>query len=185
MASRLGRAGRRGQAEACYTGASDGAAFATRFEVLLAHPLSDSPAARRRLLLRLSLTCAAGPSADRQRRPLAGSLLPRGHRARRRVAHGGLPSAPDRFRPGRIGPLAGVARVAGRSAVGPGSRWLLEFDPDGLALGALHVVRAHRPGLVLVRLGDPAPRDRLPRDLPLPAPRCAALSPAAAAVHHD
>ena len=47
---------------------------------------------------------------------------------------------------------------------------------DGVPLGALPVVHLDRTGLVRLRLGDPARRDRLPRDLSLPAARSAAIS---------
>src|SRR5262249_4223322 len=48
-------------------------------------------------------------------------------------------------------------------------------------LGPLPVLRRRRPGLLRLRLGEPAPRDGLPGGLPLPAPRSAAVPAAAAA----
>src|SRR5439155_19374916 len=58
-----------------------------------------------------------------------------------------------------------------------GPRRLRERDPPRRALGALSLLRPCRAGLVRVRLGDPAPRDRLSRDLPRPAPRPTPVSP--------
>ena len=45
-----------------------------------------------------------------------------------------------------------------------------------VAVRAAHLGRRHRPGLLRVRLGDPARRDRLPLHLPLPAARRPAVS---------
>src|SRR5262245_5790268 len=59
-----------------------------------------------------------------------------------------------------------------------------ERAPHGSAVGALHVLRPRRAGLERLRLGDPAARDRLPRNLPLPPARRAPV-PAAAAAARD
>ena len=75
--------------------------------------------------------------------------------------------------------LAGsrVARVS-RSSVR--SCWRASpTRPAGGAVGALHVVRPRRADLLRLRLGDPAARDGLPRDLPLPARSIRARSRAA------
>src|SRR5262249_48113558 len=76
---------------------------------------------------------------------------------------------PREGRVGRCGPLD--SRAAG----------LCQRIAPGRPMGALHVLRPRRAGLVRLRLGDPAPRDRFPCHLPRSAPRPASLPEAPAA----
>src|SRR5207249_6181602 len=144
---------------------------------LLAHPLPRLAAAGSRLPRGVPVPGASGPTADRRRRPPSRRAVPRSSRDALRIAPRRLLGAPESLLVRR---LRSLPRRDGRGrhrAVAPRAGRLGERDRDGPPLGPLPLLRAHRPGLVRVRLGDPAPRDRLPRHLPLPAARPAALSP--------
>src|SRR5262249_15079122 len=56
--------------------------------------------------------------------------------------------------------------------------------PPRSVLGAIHVVRPRGAGVVRLRVGDSAPRNGLPGDLPLPPPRRAAFR-ATRSAHRD
>ncbi len=136
------------------------------------------------VLLRLLgfVYCAAFLSLATQLLPLIGhdGLLPAAglSRARRRalrLARGGVPRGAVALLAERVRPRARRRRVARLRAVGGGAARLRERAPARGALGALPLLRPRRAALVRLRLGDPALRDRLPRDLPLPAPRPAAV----------
>src|SRR5262249_45013642 len=149
--------------------------------VLLADALRRAAAARVRLLRGVLVAGAAGVATHRPRRTAAGRCVPLARAGtlrltRRRIRTGTEPLLARRF--GRDARPNGVARL--RTVVGRRAR-LRERHRDGVLVDALHVVRAYRPGLVRLRLGDPAPRDRLPRHLPVPVARRAALSAPAAA----
>ena len=62
-----------------------------------------------------------------------------------------------------------------RRAVAAGRRRLRERDRARASVRAPDLGHRHRPGLLRVRLGDPARRDRLPLCLPVPAARRAAV----------
>src|SRR4029077_16595092 len=91
-----------------------------------------------------------------------------------------LPAVPQPVLARRLGRPPPDAGVGGGGAVAPSPPRLPQCDPAARAGGPLYVLRAHRSGLVRLWLGDPAPRDRLPDRLPLPALRPAALSAPAA-----
>ena len=107
--------------------------------------------------------------APRQRRPPArgASFLERGRETRSGPGFGAFlscrRSSGSRLRRG----------LPGRRLVGLGLSLrrplrLRERPDPGRPLAALHVLRPRRPDLLRLRLGDPAPRDGLPRDLPRP-----------------
>src|SRR5262249_56551341 len=98
-----------------------------------------------------------------------------------RVALGRVPARPEPVLArclGRLPPGDGLAR---RGALRAGAARLRQRSAPGGALVPLPLLRPRRAGLVRIRLGDPAPRDGIPRHLPLPAARRAALSTAPAA----
>ena len=71
--------------------------------------------------------------------------------------------------------LIAAVGLGGRRAVAAGGRRLRERDRARAPVRAADLGRRHRPGLLRVRLGDPARRDRLPLHLPVPAARRAAV----------
>src|SRR5262249_56083312 len=96
-----------------------------------------------------------------------------------------LPSGADLVLARRLRPLPAGGGMERRRPVDSGAAGLRERPPHGRAVGALHVLRPRRAGLVQLRMGDPAARDRLPGDLPLrPARRAPVPAPAAAARDH-
>src|SRR4029077_10187791 len=98
-----------------------------------------------------------------------------------RIARRRLPAASDAVLDRSLRPVDGHARLErGGALPGSGAR-LRQRPPDGGALGPLLLLRVDRAGLVRVWLGDPAPRDRVSRHLPLPALRRPSVPAAAGA----
>lgn len=142
---------------------------------LPAHPEPDPPPARDRVPVRV-------PRADPP--DLAAVWLARAdadrHAPRRDARRG------PRVLGCAVGVLVGQrrrradrARLRRRRAVGGRDRGLRQRAGDARAVGDLRVVRARRPAVVRVRLGDPAARDRVPRGVPRAAARSAAARVAA------
>src|SRR5438309_118498 len=79
-----------------------------------------------------------------------------------------------------LGSFDGDSVLGGNGAVAPRPARLRQCYPHGRALGALHVVRAHWPGLVFLRVGNSASGNGLSGYFPLPAPGRTAVSAAPA-----
>src|SRR5262249_33591753 len=149
--------------------------------LVLADAFRPPPAARPRLPVRVPLARAAGRSPDRPRRPPASGRLPGAPDGALRLSSRRLRRLPEHVLARRLGPRARRDRLARRRPVAGRPRRVRERARARRPVGAIPLVRPHRTGLVRLRLGDPADRDRLPRALPLPPPRPPTLSPPAAA----
>src|SRR5712664_759953 len=124
---------------------------------LLADALSPAAASRAGLLRRLPVAGAAGSAAHRPPWPPAGRAFPDADRGLFRIALRRLPAVPQPLLDRRLRPAPRRGGLDRRRAVAPGAPRIRQRAPDGAPLGDLHVVRPHRPGLVRLRLGDPAP----------------------------
>src|SRR5260221_9980430 len=77
-----------------------------------------------------------------------------------------------------LGSFDGDSFLGGNRVVAPRAARLRQCYPHGRALGALHVVRAHWPGLVFLRVGNSTSGNGLSGYFPLPAPGRPAVSAA-------
>jgi hypothetical protein len=124
--------------------------------------------ARLRLSDRLPGGCQSNCSVARRAWADAGAALHGTRRRALRLPVGGLPPNAQRVLGRRVGHLDAGRLLDGRGALAGGAARLCQCHHPVRALGALHVHRQHRPGLVLLRLGNPTAGNRLPGHLSLP-----------------
>ena len=123
---------------------------------LLVNPLHYPALARFRLLRRVSGCSESNCPAGRQKRIVTRRNVSSPSPSARWFALRELLSVAKSLLVPSFGPFHGDDGVDWRRAGVARSAGLCKRDPDGAAVGALHVVRSYRPGLVFVRVGNPA-----------------------------
>src|SRR5262249_10695743 len=146
---------------------------------LLARPLPGPAAARPGLPGRVPGPRPAAAAAAGLERPDADPALPGAPRRSHRLTVGRLPPRTDPLLARRVRRLPAGGGGAGARPLAAGAAGFRQRRAVGGPLDALHFLRPRRAGLVRLRLGDPAPRARLPALLPLPAARPPSVSTAA------